>query len=395
MTYRKFAADHLFTGRKTLSGSPVLVTSSDGTILDIIDRAEAGESVESFQGMLCPGFINCHCHLELSHLKGLFPEKTGLTSFVFSVISRRHQPDEIVHEAIRAAEEEMLAGGIVATGDICNNSSTLPQKKLGRLSYYNFIEISGWAPSAAAARFAAGKSVYDDFLPISPSGNRLAMAPHAPYSVSGELWRLIAPYFKNRTTTMHNQEAIAEDELFRKGTGDFIRMYEMMKIDNSFFRPPGTSSLQASLKGLAGASNVLLVHNTFTREEDLRQSIGKKGEGAGVFLCLCVNANLYIEDALPPIELFRQHDCRMVLGTDSLASNRQLSILEEIRTIRQHFPRIPLEEILGWATRNGAAALQMDGFAGSFEKGKKPGILLIEHLQGMELTGRTAVKRLL
>jgi cytosine/adenosine deaminase-related metal-dependent hydrolase len=67
-----------------------------------------------------------------------------------------------------------------------------------------------------------------------------------------------------------------------------------------------------------------------------------------------------------------------VIGTDSYASNWSLSVLDELKTIQQHHPEIPLEEMLGWATLNGARALQMDKHLGSFEKGKKPGVVLIK-----------------
>ena len=75
--------------------------------------------------MIVPGFINCHCHLELSHLKGRIPEKQGLVDFVFSVsMGRRSDPAEVQAEPIQEAEEEMLNAGIVAVGDICNTADT-------------------------------------------------------------------------------------------------------------------------------------------------------------------------------------------------------------------------------------------------------------------------------
>jgi cytosine/adenosine deaminase-related metal-dependent hydrolase len=79
--------------------------------------------------------------------------------------------------------------------------------------------------------------------------------------------------------------------------------------------------------------------------------------------------------------MLRKNECNIVLGTDSLASNRSLSILDEIKTLRKHFPHIPLEEMLSWATINGAKALGMDSFLGSFVKGKKPSVV---HLSGSE-----------
>ena len=98
------------------------------------------------------------------------------------------------------------------------------------------------------------------------------------------------------------------------------------------------------------------------------------------FWCICANTNQYIEQTMPPIELLRSQKVNIVMGTDSYASNWSLNMLDEIRTIQNHLPQIPLEELLGWATINGAKALQMDKGLGSFEKGKKPGIVLIEGL---------------
>jgi cytosine/adenosine deaminase-related metal-dependent hydrolase len=98
------------------------------------------------------------------------------------------------------------------------------------------------------------------------------------------------------------------------------------------------------------------------------------------FWCICANANQYIEQTMPPIELLRSQKVNIVMGTDSYASNWSLNMLDEIKTIQKHLPQIALEELLGWSTINGAKALQMDKGLGSFEKGKKPGIVLIEGL---------------
>ena len=122
----------------------------------------------------------------------------------------------------------------------------------------------------------------------------------------------------------------------------------------------------------------MLVHNTFTKEEDV---VYAKEEVAlnhqHLFLCLCINANLYIENAVPPVEVLLKNDCDIVLGTDSLASNWNLSILDEIRTLQKYFPFLQTEQLLQFATSNGAKALNMDNTLGSFENGKQPGILLL------------------
>lgn len=371
--YRKLKADRIFDGYRFRAGE-VLITTTDGTIEAIVPAADAGADAEELNGTLCPGFINCHCHLELSHMKGLIPEKTGLVDFVFRIVSERHHSESAILEAIAAAEDELLGNGTVAVGDICNNDLTIAQKKKGRLHYSNFIEASGWLPSLANSRMDRARQLYEAYGDV-PGSDR-SVVPHAPYSVSQELWTAITPYFRGQTVSMHNQETAFEDEFFQQGSGDFLRMYELMKINNEHHRPTGLSSLLSCFERLVPAARVLLVHNTFTRQEDI-DGLKTFAFAPDVFFCLCANANLYIEDRMPPVELLRANRCTIVVGTDSLASNHQLSIPEELRTIRAHFPQLPLEELLQWATSNGARALGLAARLGSFEEGRKPGILLL------------------
>ena len=162
MQYRKLKGDKIFDGYRLLQGK-VLVVESNGTIVEVIDEEDAGIEIESYQGILSPGFINCHCHLELSHLKGMIPECTGLVDFVFKVVNERHFPEEQILDAISKAEDEMIKNGIVAVGDICNNTLTLPQKAKGKLRYYNFIEASGWLPDVSEIRFERAKSILQEF----------------------------------------------------------------------------------------------------------------------------------------------------------------------------------------------------------------------------------------
>ena len=110
------------------------------------------------------------------------------------------------------------------------------------------------------------------------------------------------------------------------------------------------------------------------------------------FWCLCPNANQYIEQTMPPIELLRANGANIIVGTDSYASNWSLNILDELKTIQKHNAQIPLEEMLGWATINGARALQMSKHLGSFEKGKQPGVVVIENV-GAENNIAAAVSR--
>ena len=392
MPYTKYQAHQIFTGSKMLGADHVLIVSTEGKVEEIVNESDAGDNIQQVTGILCPGFINAHCHLELSHMRGLIPEHTGLVDFVFKIVTERHHPEEAIAAAIDKAEQEMLQNGIVAVGDICNNLTTLSQKKLNNIFYHNFIEISGWLPSIAPARFDGAKDIYRSFYEIASSKKLLSLSPHAPYSVSEQLWLLMVPEFANRTITIHNQETSFEDALFTDGSGDFKRMFQDMQLDTSFYEPTGKSSLQSYLHHLQNAQQLLLVHNTFTSENDIAFA---NDFHSHVNWCICINANQYIENAVPPINTLRKMQSKIVLGTDSLASNHSLSMLDELKTIVHYFPTIPLAELLQWATLNGAKALQMDDTLGSFEKGKKPGVLLIENTHQQQISIGSTVRRLI
>jgi cytosine/adenosine deaminase-related metal-dependent hydrolase len=380
MAYLKFKADKIFDGYHFLEDDKVLITDEAGTIHDIVEQVEAGEDIQQFNGILSPGFINCHCHLELSHIKGLIPEGNGLGKFVLDVVQLRHLPEEEILKAIEKAEDEMLANGIVAVGDICNNALSVSQKIKGRLYYHNFIEASGFNPAIAKQRLQRATDIYEEYREVffrsdqHPPLGAGSIVPHAPYSVADELWELIINFPGNHLLTIHNQETAGENEWFMKKQGELAAVYVAMNIDTTFFKPSGKSSLQTFLPKFLKNQSVILVHNIHTSEEDI---LFAKNSNQQLHWCLCPNANQYISRQLPNVDLLMKHGCDIVLGTDSLASNHQLSILEEIKTIQQHFPHIGMETMLQWATNNGAKALQMDSLLGSFKKGKRPGVTLI------------------
>ena len=436
MTYRKFKADYLFTGREMAQKGAVLVIKEDGTIQDILPSAAAGEDVETLRGVLSPGFINCHCHLELSHLKGALPEKAGMVDFLLAVMQNRNATGAssvtdsglsgFIRAAIADAEASMLYNGIVAVGDICNTTHTLPQKMESRLDYHNFIETMGFMEQTASGRLEQSRAVFDAFSQAVMQNRTLV--PHAPYSVSPRLFGLIADFPGNHLLTIHNQESEAENEFYRSGQGDFLRLYRAMGLDTSFWQGTGKRSLESYLphfyhreeNGRAGgnkadhgpdggsrqARSLILVHNVATNEEDLQFAMtGPRPAGQrspDLFFCLCPNANLYIGGELPDVELLMRHHCSIVIGTDSLASNHQLSILEELKTLQRFFPQLPLPTLLTWATSQGARALQLDNRLGSFTPGKRPGLVLIENLEegkegleGCQFAPGSAAKRLL
>ncbi len=375
--YQKFQATQIFTGTELLEDQLVLITQKDGTIEAMVGIEDAGDEVQNFEGIITPGFINAHCHLELSHMKGMIPAHTGLQEFVKQIVALRHVDPESIQEAIVSAEAEMMANGIVAVGDISNTLDTLSQKAKHNLAYYSFVELYDLDPTRAADKILAGLEIQKKF---QENCVRASLVPHAPYSVTNNLWNLLSAHFGIHTISIHNQETPDENDFFKTKTGSFLGMYERTKVNLDFFEATGLSSLQSILPIFKKAHHGILVHNSFTSAEDI-QAVHAAMDNA--FWCLCPNANQYIEQTMPPIELLRSKNAKMVIGTDSYASNWSLNVLDELKTIQQHHPQIPLEEMLGWATLNGARALQMDKHLGSFEQGKKPGVVMIKGIDAL------------
>ena len=363
----------MFDGHSFLPDGSLLVMSDDGVVEAILHN-DTNDSVQHLQGLLMPGMINAHCHLELSHLKGLIPEHTGLVDFLLSVNAGRHtcSPEQI-DEAIVLAEQQMIQNGIVAVGDISNTNDTIRQKQQQQLHYHTFVECVGLLDANAQQRFDNSLNLCREFEKLHPA----SVVLHAPYSVSDTLIRLVNEVSDNKRTTIHNQECDDENELFLSGNGNFLKLFNAILQDDTFFHASGKNSLQTYLPKLDQQEQLILVHNTVSTEEDIRLAHSLKKE---LYWCLCPSANRYIENKLPDIPMMMNNDCTMVLGTDSLASNHELSILAEIQTIQHYFPLIPLEEMLRWATSNGANALGMQHTLGSFEKGKKPGMVQVENV---------------
>jgi len=370
--YQKFQATQIFTGTELLEDQLVLITQKDGTIEGLVGIEDAGEDIQNFEGLLTPGLINAHCHLELSHMKGMIPAHMGLQEFVKQIVALRKVEAHVIEEAIEAAEEEMYQNGIVAVGDICNTLDTLSLKEKHKIAYYSFVELYDLDPTRAYDKMQTGLKIQDAF---QDKCIRASLVPHAPYSVSFNLWKLLSTHFGSHTITMHNQETSDENEFFEKKSGSFLGMYERTKVSLDFFEATGLSSVQSVLPFFKKANRSILVHNSFTSTADIK---AVQKEMPNTFWCLCPNANQYIEQTMPPIELMRANNVSIVIGTDSYASNWSLNILDEIRTIQKYHPSIPLAEMLVWATMNGARALQMEKGLGSFEKGKKPGVVLIK-----------------
>lgn len=380
MNLRKFQADELFDG-KTLHRNKVLITDESGTVIDVVEAMDAGPDVSMHKGTLVPGLINAHCHLELSHLKDVIPPHTGLIEFLCSVVTKRGFDPAVIQEKIRLAEKEMYENGIVAVGDIGNTADTAAVKSNSRIRWQNFTEVLSFTDEKADASVEHYLQVANELkasLQTSSIEHRTAIVPHAPYSISPRTFELINEATAGEVISLHNQEHPAEDDLYKTGQSEYLRLFRIFGIDTSPFPITGKSALRSVLPYFTKGQTIFLVHNTSTPEEDIMWAeTHAKQNGLTLVWCICINANLYIENKVPPIEKLIKHGCHIALGTDSYSSNWQLSIAKEMQSIRTHFPSIDPVNILQWATSSGASALRWDDALGHFQKGRKPGIVLL------------------
>lgn len=377
----KFKATQLFDGYRLLDNK-VLITQADGTIESIVDAQEAGESVRELKGILLPGLINCHCHLELSHLKDVIAPHTGLIEFLCSVVTKRNFPIELIQEKITLAEQEMYANGIAAVGDIGNTADTAAVKASSRILWHNFVEVLSFTDQKASENILHYQSQLEQLsqaLAGSSLPHRSSLVPHAPYSISPDTFRRLNEVTQEQVISIHNQEHPAENELYINGGGEYLKLFNIFGITQSPFPVTGQSSLRSVLPYFDRGQTILLVHNTCTTQEEMEWAADyAKQKGLRLQYCLCINANLYIENKVPPAKLLYHTGASVVMGTDSYSSNWQLSIASEIKSLHHHFPTIPLDTILHWATLQGARALQWDDRLGSLEKGKNPGLTLLD-----------------
>ena len=199
---------------------------------------------------------------------------------------------------------------------------------------------------------------------------KASIVPHAPYSVPPVLLNKINNAFdeKDELLTIHMQETKSENQLFENKKGDLFNWLNGMNATSSIWENRNKST--DILKELED-KRMLLVHNTFAKTKSISDN----------YYCTCPKANLYIENALPDYSIFDPD--KLCVGTDSLASNNSLSILEELNIIQEN-SNFDLNSLLKIACKNGAEALGFEKL-GTFEKGKIPAVNLIFDLNELKV----------
>jgi cytosine/adenosine deaminase-related metal-dependent hydrolase len=374
---RYLSADRIFNGLEFLPNYSVLVLDENLQFVEYLDRSMVKNSqIEHHTGIITPGFVNAHCHLELSHMHNMIPQKKGFLEFAKSIIGKRNSvPTEHMLSAAEHADLAMQKNGIVAVGDISNINLTFPIKQKSKVYYHTFVELIGLNPVQAQPMLLYGIGLLNEMKALGLNGS---LAPHAPYSCSAELIKAISDHNSqnNSSTSIHNQESEAENKFLRGEKSDFDDLYKFLQLDISWFQPKFKSALASYLKHLNSKKNIL-VHNTFSSEDDLRSVHGN------VFWCLCPTANLYIEDTLPNYDHLLKNTQQICFGTDSLASNSDLNLVKEASIFYNKTGRLELS--LRGMTGNAAKALGIEDRFGSFINGKHTGVNLItEHEQELK-----------
>jgi len=389
---KRYSAQYIITNSGPRLKRAIITTDDNGTIISVEDTGghlEEKHSVEFFNGIIIPGFVNCHCHLELSHMKDSISPKGGLGGFIQKVRSSRENISKNIFTSATSADNEMFKSGVVLCADICNTSVTFDIKNSSRIKYLNLLEVFGIDPAKASNRM-------EDIMRVAEDAKKLnlpySLVPHSVYSMSKSLFRLLRSNNDNNTvTSIHFMETSGEKEFLENHSGPLMTSYEQSGLIPQRMETV-TSNSDAVLNEVTSSGNLMLVHNTFAD----RQTINLIRERNNLFWCLCPNSNIYIENTIPPVKLLLEEGCEIVIGTDSLASNTRLDILSELITLQTHFPDLSVEDLIAWATINGARALGEDTNFGKIEPGKNPGLLVLQNvdLVNMKLLPESFVTRL-
>ncbi len=369
-------SSHLLLTPSGLLPDRIVTVDGDGVITDISTSShldsEAG--VEFYPGILIPGFVNAHCHLELSHLRGAIPPGEGFTAFVRGMrMVRRAESDGMAG----FWDAKMWAEGVSAVADICNGASTFELKRRSRIKYHNFCELFGLHadPEKTFAlcdeALAAGLTAY--------------VTPHSLYSLNRDNYQLS---IVNYQLSIHFLESADEVGLFHR-KGAMWEWYREQGLNPDFL--DYGSPAERLVAQTPRDRSVMLVHNCAVTQRDI--DIVMEHFTAPVAWVLCPGSNRYISGLAPPVELLRRNGLQIAVGTDSLASNDTLSMIRELGMIKN----VPLTELLGWATAGGAKALGMDDRLGTIEVGKSPGLVLLTgvDLQTLTLTENARTERII
>lgn len=379
MEIRRITASFVYTlqTKEPIINGFVEYDEEDGTIVRV-GRCEEGEEVK--QGALVPGFVNSHCHVELSHLHKKFRKGTGMAGFIDQINALRDWAGRDVKiELVRKWMDRMWHDGVSAMADISNDDSSFEVKKSHPMYTRTFLEVFGSEPDMCEGVMSEVRQLEESAQAV---GIDAAPTPHSCYTMSPQLLSASASAgMEKGYLSYHSQESQEEEDLLISGSG---AMYENRRR-SGMSTPPvtGESSLKYFLDRLADVKpapydeHILLVHNVCLSQNDIDAA---RTVLKNVYWAICPLSNIFIHNALPPVRLMRENGLDITIGTDSLSSNDDLDMIGEMLCLHRNFPEVPMSEILTWASLNGARFLSKEAELGTLEAGKKPGIVFVSDM---------------
>ena len=392
----RIAAEYVFT---LSGGDPIrngfVEYDDNGTVTAVGECPDPQKENTFVKGALVPGFVNTHCHLELSYLWKSFRKGTGMAGFIDQINEMRDNKslDEKLRD-IRHWMDVMWERGVSAMADISNCSDTFAIKKESPMYTRTFLEVFGTEPEDCQSVMDGVmklKAVADSF------GLDAAPTPHACYTMSPELVTAVsAEGLRSGFLSFHSEETEEEEDMLKFGRG---AMWDNRKAAGMSVPPvTGKSSLLYFIDRLEKAhpapfdEHILLVHEVCMDQEGID---AVKRVMRHPFVALCPQSNIFIHNSLPPVPLMRRNGLKITVGTDSLSSNDDLDMVRELYCLQSAFPEVGLGELLTWACLNGAEFLAKENEYGRIAVGMKPGLVAVENLDGDLLTSESRSRRII
>jgi cytosine/adenosine deaminase-related metal-dependent hydrolase len=303
-------------------------------------------------------------------MRGQVPPAEAMPAWAGRLVAIRRSAGADDPDAIHAAIREARAAGTALVGDVSNSLASWEPLVASPLSAAVFYELIGFRSPDANGVIADARAR----LASLPNCDRLAstIVPHAPYSVSPDLFRAIARATGERPMSVHVGESIEEIQFLRDGRGTWRNLLESFGAWTDAWTPPASGPV-AYLDGLGLLTDRLLAVHAVHLTDDELQRLGS----VGATVVACPRSNRWTGAGTPPIAKFYASGVRVAIGTDSLASVEDLSMFAELAAVRALASDVPARRLLASATIDGARALGFDEHLGSIEPGKRAELLAV------------------
>ena len=316
------------------------------------------------RGVLLPGLVNAHCHLELSHLAAARAEgRQGFVPWVESLVERRARGDAGDARArTQAAIDELMATGTVAVGDVSNELDHLDLLEASGLEAVVFYELLAWDPARAEAVLVGARRKAGE-AGRSRRRTRIKLAAHAPHSVSPPLLRALAA--EGGPAAIHLAESESESRFLAGGDAEWSAFLARRGQGHVVFAAPGTSPVRY-LDALGALPAGLVAAHCVRLDAHDRTLLARRG----VFVAVCPRSNRSLGVGVPAVPELLAAGVEVCLGTDSLASVESLDLLQDAAALHREFPELEPAAIVRMATATGARALGFDDL-GTLAPGKR------------------------